>query len=50
MSTLWADRLIRHRACMLRDTAAAILDVELDPEFEKICNGIVESRSKRGMF
>ncbi|KAG9355751.1 hypothetical protein JZ751_000589 [Albula glossodonta] len=43
-----SDRLIRHRACALKDTAHAIISDELDEEFEKICEQIKESRSKRG--
>ncbi|XP_036411233.1 ATPase family AAA domain-containing protein 2-like isoform X1 [Megalops cyprinoides] len=43
-----SDRLIRHRACALKDTAHAIIRDELDEEFEKICEQIKESRSKRG--
>ncbi|XP_041104540.1 ATPase family AAA domain-containing protein 2-like isoform X2 [Polyodon spathula] len=42
------DRLIRHRACALKDTTHAIIKEELDEEFEKICEGIQESRQKRG--
>ncbi|MGH0164133.1 UNVERIFIED_CONTAM: hypothetical protein FKN15_055258 [Acipenser sinensis] len=43
-----SDRLIRHRACALKDTTHAIIKEELDEEFEKICEGIQESRQKRG--
>ncbi|XP_037659132.1 ATPase family AAA domain-containing protein 2 [Choloepus didactylus] len=42
------DRLIRHRACALRDTAYAIIKEELDEEFEHLCEEIQESRKKRG--
>lgn len=42
------DRLIRHRACALKDTVHAIIRDELDEDFEKICAEIKESRSKRG--
>ncbi|XP_052778215.1 ATPase family AAA domain-containing protein 2-like [Mya arenaria] len=42
------SRVIRHRACALKDTTSAIMKAELDPEFEKICRGIVESRKQRG--
>nr|XP_013005422.1 LOW QUALITY PROTEIN: ATPase family AAA domain-containing protein 2 [Cavia porcellus] len=42
------DRLIRHRACALRDTAYAIIKEELDEDFEKLCEEIQESRKKRG--
>lgn len=42
------DRLIRHRACALKDTVQAIIRDELDEDFEKICIEIKESRIKRG--
>lgn len=42
------DRLIRHRACALRDTAYAIIKEELDEDFEQLCEQIQESRKKRG--
>lgn len=42
------DRLIRHRACALRDTAYAIIKEELDEDFEKLCEEIQEYRKKRG--
>uniref|UniRef100_A0A4W3HPF9 ATPase family AAA domain-containing protein 2 n=1 Tax=Callorhinchus milii TaxID=7868 RepID=A0A4W3HPF9_CALMI len=44
------DRLIRHRACALKDAANAIVKSELDEEFEKVCEEIVESRKNRGIF
>ncbi|XP_060062589.1 ATPase family AAA domain-containing protein 2-like [Ylistrum balloti] len=44
-----AGRAIRHRACALKDTANAILNAELDPEFEKSCQEIVASRKRRGI-
>ncbi|XP_015213378.2 ATPase family AAA domain-containing protein 2 isoform X1 [Lepisosteus oculatus] len=43
-----ADRLIRHRACALKDTVHAIIREELDENFEKLCEDIQESRKKRG--
>ncbi|XP_073782714.1 ATPase family AAA domain-containing protein 2 isoform X1 [Danio rerio] len=43
-----SDRLIRHRACALKDTVHAIIRDELDEDFEKICVEMKESRSKRG--
>ncbi|NXQ98999.1 ATAD2 protein, partial [Sagittarius serpentarius] len=43
------DRLIRHRACTLRDTAYAIVREEIDEDFERCCEEIQESRKKRGM-
>lgn len=45
----YADRAIRHRACALRDTAEALLKAELDPDFEKICQEITQSRKRRGL-
>ncbi|XP_050796542.1 ATPase family AAA domain-containing protein 2 isoform X6 [Gopherus flavomarginatus] len=42
------DRLIRHRACTLRDTAYAIVKEEMDEDFEQLCEEIQESRKKRG--
>ncbi|XP_043339382.1 ATPase family AAA domain-containing protein 2 [Cervus canadensis] len=42
------DRLIRHRACALRDTAYAIIKEELDEDFEQLCEEIQKSRKKRG--
>uniref|UniRef100_A0A8C0F5G6 ATPase family AAA domain-containing protein 2 n=1 Tax=Bubo bubo TaxID=30461 RepID=A0A8C0F5G6_BUBBB len=44
------DKIIRHRACTLKDTAHAIIAAELDPEFNKMCEEIKEARRKRGMF
>ncbi|KAM9436038.1 ATPase family AAA domain-containing protein 2 isoform 1-T1 [Clarias gariepinus] len=43
-----SDRLIRHRACTLKDAVQAIIKDELDENFEKICVDIKESRMKRG--
>ncbi|XP_037533049.1 ATPase family AAA domain-containing protein 2 [Nematolebias whitei] len=43
-----SDRQIRHRACALKDTVHAIIREELDEDFEKICEEIVESRKTRG--
>ncbi|XP_007435947.1 ATPase family AAA domain-containing protein 2 isoform X2 [Python bivittatus] len=42
------DRLIRHRACSLKDTAYAIIKEEMDEDFEQLCEEIQESRKKRG--
>ncbi|XP_066272923.1 ATPase family AAA domain-containing protein 2-like isoform X2 [Branchiostoma lanceolatum] len=42
------DKAIRHRACTLRDMAHVIITSELDPEFEKTCEEIKESRARRG--
>lgn len=44
-----SDRLIRHRACMLRDTAYSIVREEMDEDFERCCEEIQESRKERGM-
>ncbi|XP_051246573.1 ATPase family AAA domain-containing protein 2-like isoform X2 [Dicentrarchus labrax] len=41
------DRHIRHRACALKDTVRAIIRDELDEDFERVCEDIKESRSKR---
>ncbi|XP_063771370.1 ATPase family AAA domain-containing protein 2B isoform X2 [Pseudophryne corroboree] len=43
------DKIIRHRACTMKDTAHAIIAAELDPEFNKLCEEIKESRTKRGL-
>ncbi|NXS63353.1 ATAD2 protein, partial [Brachypteracias leptosomus] len=42
------DRLIRHRACTLRDTAYAIVREEMDEDFEERCKEIQECRKERG--
>ncbi|KAE8605208.1 hypothetical protein XENTR_v10015025 [Xenopus tropicalis] len=44
------DKIIRHRACTLKDTAHAIIAAELDPEFNKHCEEIKETRTKRGLL
>uniref|UniRef100_A0A3Q2TQ55 ATPase family AAA domain-containing protein 2 n=1 Tax=Fundulus heteroclitus TaxID=8078 RepID=A0A3Q2TQ55_FUNHE len=41
------DKVIRHRACSLKDTAHAIFAAELDPEFDRTCEEIKEARKKR---
>ncbi|XP_042359380.1 ATPase family AAA domain-containing protein 2B [Plectropomus leopardus] len=41
------DKVIRHRACSLKDTAHAIFASELDPEFDRMCEEIKEARRKR---
>lgn len=48
VSTFLTDKIIRHRACTLKDTAHAIIAAELDPEFNKLCEEIKEARIKRG--
>ncbi|KAK5853211.1 hypothetical protein PBY51_007018 [Eleginops maclovinus] len=40
------DKVIRHRACSLKDTAHAIFAAELDPEFDRMCEEIKEARRK----
>uniref|UniRef100_A0A672QU65 ATPase family AAA domain-containing protein 2 n=1 Tax=Sinocyclocheilus grahami TaxID=75366 RepID=A0A672QU65_SINGR len=42
------DKIIRHRACGLKDTAHAMIASELDPEFDRMCEEIKESCRKRG--
>ncbi|XP_058687202.1 ATPase family AAA domain-containing protein 2 isoform X1 [Poecile atricapillus] len=42
------DRLLRHRACALRDTAYSIVREEMDEDFEQRCQEIKESRKQRG--
>ncbi len=44
----FSDKVIRHRACSLKDTAHAIFASELDPEFDRMCEDIKEARRKRG--
>lgn len=44
----FSDKVIRHRACSLKDTAHAIFAAELDPEFDRMCEEIKEARKKRG--
>ncbi|KAF7690332.1 hypothetical protein HF521_012136 [Silurus meridionalis] len=41
------DKIIRHRACSLKDAAHAMIASELDPEFDRMCKEIKESRQKR---
>ena len=42
------DKLIRHRACMLRDAAYALIETEMDSDFEEICQEIHRERINRG--
>uniref|UniRef100_A0A8U7M3A0 ATPase family AAA domain-containing protein 2 n=1 Tax=Corvus moneduloides TaxID=1196302 RepID=A0A8U7M3A0_CORMO len=42
------DRLLRHRACALRDTAYSIVREEMDEDFEQRCQEIKQSRKQRG--
>uniref|UniRef100_A0A0C9QVG3 Tat-binding homolog 7 n=1 Tax=Fopius arisanus TaxID=64838 RepID=A0A0C9QVG3_9HYME len=39
-----ADKLIRHRACSLRDNAYALIKAELDSDFEDKCREISKNR------
>lgn len=48
LSLFSSDKVIRHRACSLKDTAHAIFAAELDPEFDRMCEEIKEARKKRG--
>ncbi|XP_033920398.1 ATPase family AAA domain-containing protein 2 isoform X2 [Melopsittacus undulatus] len=41
-------RLIRHRACILRDTAYSIVREEMDEDFKRCCEEIQESHKERG--
>ncbi|XP_028253040.1 ATPase family AAA domain-containing protein 2B isoform X2 [Parambassis ranga] len=43
------DKVIRHRACSLKDTAHAIFASELDPEFDRMCEEIKEAHRKRDL-
>ncbi|RWS17952.1 ATPase family AAA domain-containing protein 2-like protein [Dinothrombium tinctorium] len=42
-----SDKMIRHRACALRDSAYALID-EMHSDFETQCEAIKERRDKRG--
>ena len=44
---LYIDKLIRHRACTLRDTAYAYIKAEMDTDFEDKCQNIRDTRKKR---
>ncbi|KAJ8378811.1 hypothetical protein AAFF_G00236280 [Aldrovandia affinis] len=41
------DKIIRHRACSLKDTAHAMFASEMDVEFSRMCEEIKEARAKR---
>ncbi|KAM6953957.1 ATPase family AAA domain-containing protein 2B [Aplochiton taeniatus] len=43
------DKVIRHRACSLKDAAHAIFTSELDPEFDRMCEEIKEAHRKRDL-
>jgi len=42
------ERMIRHRACLLKDFAHEMVERELEPQFEKTCQEIKLSRAIRG--
>ena len=42
-----ADKQIRHRACSLRDYVRALLDAEMNSDFEDYCQEIHQNRLKR---
>lgn len=42
------ERMIRHRACLLKDFAHEMVERELDPGFEKTCTEIKTARLVRG--
>ena len=35
------DKLIRNRACEMKDVANALIYADLDPEFEKVCKHFI---------
>lgn len=41
------DKIIRHRACTLRDTAYAYIKAEMDTDFEDRCRDIRDNRTER---
>lgn len=41
------DKLIRHRACSLRDTAYTLIKAEMDTDFEEECRKISRKRKDR---
>jgi hypothetical protein len=41
-------RLLRHRACELRDVCQFHINAELDMEFELLCQQVTETRKQRG--
>lgn len=45
-----SDKIIRHRACTLRDTAYAYIKAEMDTDFEEKCRGIRDNRQNRYKF
>ncbi|XP_053610772.1 ATPase family AAA domain-containing protein 2-like isoform X2 [Plodia interpunctella] len=43
-----SDKQIRHEACSLRDHAHALIDVEMDSDFELECQDIARKRKEEG--
>ncbi|XP_068617633.1 LOW QUALITY PROTEIN: ATPase family AAA domain-containing protein 2-like [Battus philenor] len=43
-----SDKQIRHEACSLRDHAHALIDVEMDSDFELECQDIAKKRREEG--
>ena len=41
------DKLIRHRACSLRDTAYTLIKAEMDTDFEEECRKISKKRREK---
>lgn len=41
------DKLIRHRACSLRDTAYTLIKAEMDTDFEEECRKISNKRKEQ---
>ncbi|XP_012550629.2 ATPase family AAA domain-containing protein 2 isoform X1 [Bombyx mori] len=48
MSRTSSDKQIRHEACSLRDHAHALIDVEMDSDFELECQEIAKRRRDEG--
>ncbi|XP_045774866.1 ATPase family AAA domain-containing protein 2-like [Maniola jurtina] len=48
MSRTSSDKQIRHEACALRDHAHALIDVEMDSDFELDCQEIARRRVEEG--
>jgi SpoVK/Ycf46/Vps4 family AAA+-type ATPase len=42
------DKAIRHRACTLRDCAHAIIEAEMESDFEEMCQAMHKEREQRG--
>uniref|UniRef100_H2YAJ4 Bromo domain-containing protein n=1 Tax=Ciona savignyi TaxID=51511 RepID=H2YAJ4_CIOSA len=38
---------LRHRACLLKDMAHAIVEEDLDPNFERKCNEVIDAQQRR---